>query len=79
MKDRRWDMRIFVGTPTEVAQQVTAHIKDITPHQVHTVDGVAILKISCSSPVDGQLAVSVCAFVDQDVQYEPDNQEEVGL
>ncbi len=63
-KGRRWDVRIFLGTPTEVAQQVMGHLEDVEPQQIHTVHGEALLMLSCGGPVDGQLAVTVCAFVD---------------
>ena len=63
-KDRRWDVRIFVGTPDEVAQLVMGHLEDIAPRQVHTVDDTALLMLSCGGPVDGKLAVTVSAFVE---------------
>lgn len=75
-KHRGWVVRIFVGEPDEVAHQLEGYIDELDPRsespgepnrrlqQIYDCNGVAVLKISTGGPVDGQLAVTVCAFVD---------------
>ena len=59
----QWEFSIFMGTPDEVAEQVMNLISEATPRLFHSVDGEPLLMISTGSPVDGQIAVTVGAFL----------------
>ena len=58
-----WVFWIFVGTPAEVTEQLANLLVEISPRQIYTCNGEPLFKISTGGPVDGQVAVTVGAFL----------------